>query len=269
MRKLWLTYAWTDNDEQDIDYCVQRLTDAGLNVNLDRFNLSAGYHLWAQIEQYITDPAYTDAWLIFATPNSLASKKCQEELQWALNRALEERGISFPLLALFPTQVGNDLIPAPIKSRLFVSLEDDDWVERILAAVEGRQPNISTERLEPYSLTIHQDEGQSKPYSVELRPRPGAAKWSPFLAAVPADEAKQIDPGILPGPKNRPFRGAMVSHPTRGYSHDGNWYVMTASDEASPEKSYYLICRDLPSKLVFGNEDGPQYSVELSSSSTA
>ena len=36
---VWLTYAWLDNAEQDVDYIAQELRRLGLNVQLDRWNL--------------------------------------------------------------------------------------------------------------------------------------------------------------------------------------------------------------------------------------
>jgi hypothetical protein len=49
MKKLWLTYAWKDNEDQDIDFIVQELDPLDLEVRFDRRNLIAGQRLWDQI----------------------------------------------------------------------------------------------------------------------------------------------------------------------------------------------------------------------------
>ena len=48
-KKLWLTYAWKDNEDKDIDFIVQKLDEAGLEVKFDRRNLVPGQRLWVQI----------------------------------------------------------------------------------------------------------------------------------------------------------------------------------------------------------------------------
>jgi len=88
-KKLWLTYAWKDNDDRDIDFIVQELDNAGIDVHFDRRNLVPGQRLWTQIAGAITDPALCNAWGIVLTGNSLASKACVEELASALDRALD------------------------------------------------------------------------------------------------------------------------------------------------------------------------------------
>jgi hypothetical protein len=42
MASIWLTYAWPDNQHRDVDFVAQELGSAGIEVKLDRWNLSAG-----------------------------------------------------------------------------------------------------------------------------------------------------------------------------------------------------------------------------------
>src|SRR4030042_5674317 len=125
-KSIWLTYAWDDNKDSDIDFTAQELIRTGLDVKLDRWNLTAGKRLWEQIESFIQDPTKSDGWLLYATQNSLGNQKCKEEYYYALGRAFETRGGDFPVIALFPATVDESLIPAGIKSRLFVSLHAPD-----------------------------------------------------------------------------------------------------------------------------------------------
>lgn len=263
MATIWLTYAWADNSDQDVDFVAQELVRAGLQVKMDRWNLSAGKRLWDQIEHFICDAGECDAWLLYATPNSLGSEPCREEFAYALDRALRERGSVFPVLALFPATIDPDLIPAGIRTRLYVSLTDPDWKERINAAAEGRAPNISVSALQPYLLRVHRNPpGAPHPYSIEVRPRGGT--WSPFLAGLPLSEHGRVDPSIMFGATGRvPFSGALFTTGSEP-SEDGNWWLMFAGNEATPTQSYYIHCNQLPSKLLFGvNGSQPQYIVSL------
>jgi hypothetical protein len=91
MAKLWLTYAWKDNQDQDVDHVIEELKKVGLEVVFDRVHLIPGQKIWPQIDQAISDPSIS-GWAIFATANSFSSEACLEEL------ALRTRGGDFPQL---------------------------------------------------------------------------------------------------------------------------------------------------------------------------
>jgi len=261
-KSIWLSYAWDDNIDSDVDLAAQELIRAGLEVKLDRWNFTAGKRLWEQIESFIQDPSKSDAWLLYATQASLGSQACKEEFAYALDRALHTRGGEFPVIALFPAPVNTDLVPASIKTRLFVSLTDPDWKERIVAAVQKRQPSIVQPQVEPYALTTHKLGKQYgvERYAIEVRPRAGT--WAPFLGAIPLNEKDHVSPVLMHGPARRIPRGGMLSYTGRMISDDGRWWEVFAGNEATPTQSYYILCRKLPSLLVFGVHEGsPQYRV--------
>jgi TIR domain len=256
MANVWLTYSWADNKDNEVDFIAQELTGAGLVVRLDRWDLEAGKRLWEQIGDFISDPNRTDAWIIYATGNSLASERCREELYYAVNRALATRGDPFPIAALFASATEIDLLPAALKIRLNVSLEDPEWIERIVAMAEGRQPFVVRPEIGPYSITFHRS---SSRHFVEIRPRAGVV--SRFFAAVPAGEKDAIDPSIVPGPSGLIPSASCVESPRTFYSEteDGTWWVMTARNQATPSKNYFLQCRELPSRIMFGELGGHCY----------
>lgn len=266
-KSVWVTYAWEDNVDGDVDFIAQELKNAGVEVKLDRWNLAAGKRLWEQIESFIQDPSKSDGWLLYATQASLGSEACKEEYAYALNRALENRGEDFPVIALFPAPVDTDLIPAGIKTRLFVSSTDPDWRERIMAAVERRQPSITRPQVEPYALTVHELPKQcgDKRYAIEVRPRAGT--WAPFFAAIPLSEREQVSPELYRGPAKRtPMQGpvsvSILFNSRTAISPDRRWWQVSAGNEATPTQSYYILCKELPSRLIFGVEGGPpQYEV--------
>jgi hypothetical protein len=262
MATVWITYAWADNQNGDVDFVAQELEQAGLQVRLDRWNISAGQRLWSQIENFIISPEQSDAWLLVATNNSLSSEPCKEEYAYALDRALSVRGQSYPVIALFLGSVDQNLIPAGIRTRLYVSITDPDWKERIVAAAEGRLHQIQRQQIQPFHIHIHQNQPGPKPIAIEVRPRAGV--WAPFIAAVPMSEKENIDPSIMIGPRDVPTNTGILMKHGEGTSPDGKMWVMTSGNQATPTESYYIWCKSVPSTLVFGvNGRAPQYTVNL------
>jgi hypothetical protein len=60
MTKLWLTYAWKDNEVEQVDFVAQELRKAGLDVRVDRVALVAGRRLWPQIAEHIEKQEKSD-----------------------------------------------------------------------------------------------------------------------------------------------------------------------------------------------------------------
>jgi hypothetical protein len=254
MAAVWLTYSWKDNEGGDIDYLAQQLRRAGLTIKLDRWNIAAGQRLWTQIDHFISSPSESDAWLLIATQNSLQSEPCKEEFAYALNRALNTRGRQYPVLALFLGPVESSLIPAAIASRLYVSVTDPDWKERIIAAVSGKPLGIPADVIQPFHLKVHR-QGAGDPYVIEVRPRAGV--WAPFVAAIPADEKDAVNMRIMTGPRDIIPRAGMTTLLGEGLSPDGRYWSIKIGDEATPTRSSYIWCNRLPSKFIFGSSSQP------------
>jgi hypothetical protein len=260
MKTLWITYSWEDNKNGDIEFIAQELEKVGINVKLDRWNIQAGKRLWEQIDKFITNSGECDAWAIIATQNSLGSEPCKEEVAYALDRALNTRGQSFPLIGIFTTSVDKEIIPSAIRTRLFVSLKDNDWIERIKSGLEDRAPNIPRPTIEPYTIELRKTaDGRN---AIEIRPRAGS--WAPFLCAIPLSEKDKLNPSILRGPKGSIPMGGMLTMTGEGESDDKKWWTMYAGDEATPTMSYFLFCNELPTQIVFGVNNGqPQYLTNM------
>ncbi|HWX32027.1 MAG TPA: toll/interleukin-1 receptor domain-containing protein [Steroidobacteraceae bacterium] len=258
MATIWITYAWDDNKAGDVDFFAAELQAAGLNVKHDRWNISAGRRLWEQIERFICSESESNAWLIVATDNSLSSEKCKEEFAYALDRALSKRGSTFPVIALFLGPTNPDLIPAGIKTRLYVSATDPDWKERIVAAAEGRPHLSSRPEIQPYYLHVHTNQAGERPIAIEVRPRAGV--WAPFIVGIPMVEKDAVAPFIMRAPRYRPSLAGVLTSVGEGTS--GDLWIMSAGGECTPTQSYYIWCKNLPSRLVFGVADRqPQYTV--------
>ena len=259
MATAWITYAWKDNEHGDIDFIAQELMREGLAIKLDRWNLQAGRRLWEQIEIFITDPKQCDAWIMFATQNSLASESCREELAYALDRALSSRGGTFPIIALVPSHAEGGLLPASLKTRLYVDLSDPDWKSRIISAANNSQHAVSAPELTPYVMQIHPPPPTFQ-LLVEVCPRAGV--WYPFATCVPVREKDEVGLALRGGPRGfiPPLEGLNIAGGT-GVSDDGQWYIETGYQAASPTHSYFLFYKKIPSTIAFGqmNTQGQMY----------
>ena len=254
-KKIWISYSWKDNQEQDVDFVAQELQQLGLEVLLDRVTIGAGKRLWEQIETFITSPTECDVWLWFATQNSLTSEPCKEELAYALDRALQNRGNSFPMIALTPRNSAFQQLPASVRTRLCVSLTDPNWKERIAAAAENRQVAIPRELIAPFSIRIFTRNGRK---AIEVRPRTGY--WNPFLFAVPVAEKDRFfgPPGnavVCIGPRGMPNEFMFIGNKNIT-SENGEWFGAAYTQEVSGGTCGFFICDELPSKIVFGTLDG-------------
>jgi hypothetical protein len=54
-RRIWITYAWVDNEEGDFRYLVQELKAVGVEAKYDRIEIIPGRDLWDQIGNQITE----------------------------------------------------------------------------------------------------------------------------------------------------------------------------------------------------------------------
>ncbi len=262
MPTIWITYAWDDNINGDVDFIAQELAGAGLRVKLDHWQIRSGKRLWERIDGFIQDETASHAWLLYATENSLGSESCREEFAYALDQVLSRRGEDFPVIALFAGPVEEISMPAGIRSCLNVSLSDPEWTERITAAVDRRSPSLLRPRLEPFTIEIYQPaSGADRRLVIEIRPRAGT--WSPFFAAVPLAEKDRLLPRILYGPRGRVQKSAAPQTASEAPSHDDAWWVLFAQAGATPVQSYYIHCNERPSRLAFGVHGGrPQFIVE-------
>jgi hypothetical protein len=256
MTALWLTYAWRDNQQLDVEFIAQELEKAGLQVKLDRWDLVSGKLLWEQIGDFISDRSETDAWMIYATVHSLSSNACKEELYIAIDRALDARGQHFPVFALSPSTTDVNLLPPALKIRLNVSLEDRNWIERVVAAAQGRQPSIARSEIGPYAISFHRT---SRRHFAEIRPRAGVTLR--LLVAVCAAEKDTLDASISFAPSGQ-IPSTSIVDTDRAYSQELEgviWWIMTARNQVTPVISLFLQCKELPSRILFGEFSGQLY----------
>ena len=260
MTILWISYAWTDNKNGDVDFIDQELTSAGLTVTRDVWELDAGKRLWEQIEKSICDPAQSNAWLLFMTQASLLSEPCREEYSYALGRALGSRGATFPVIGLSYGSVDSDLIPAGIKNRLYVSLDDPNWKERIVASVEGRKIDLPRATIDPYHYQFYQPPGSRK-YVLELRPRAGS--WCPAFAGIPAPERLRCNPSISIGPSGAVPSFSILSTGEQ-LNPSGEWWMVWTQNPVTPTTSLFVYMDEMPSCVAFGDtKQQPKFMLNI------
>jgi hypothetical protein len=252
MKKLWLTYAWKDNEDKDVDFIIQELDKTDIEVRFDRRQIIPGRRLWPQIGGFITDPKECDAWGILLTANSVKSEACVEELCYALHRALSTKGETFPVFALLHHIAPRDMPPV-LSIRLDISLEDSDWVERVVAAVKGVSPGFVPTGIPDFVLTEHRT---SEGYCLEIRPR--FERIAPFAVAVDYDEkASGNVTRCGMGPVNKIQTGYVAYNRIDSETTltDGTHaWVWGADNEANSTFSYYLFYKKRPKRIWFGHQ---------------
>ncbi len=253
MKKLWLTYAWKDNEDQNLDYIVQELDKLDLTVKYDRRNLIQGQRLWDQIGAQISDHNLCEAWGILLTGNSLKSGPCMEELAYALDRTIEAKGEHFPMFALMTNSITSKDLPPSLKVRLCIPLINNDWKKQVEAACHQRPTGFTPQNLSDFVMTEHiTDNG----FCLEIRPR--FDRIAPVAIVVDIDEklsGNVFDSSL--GPAGRVPTGC-VAHSridSETTLTDGNKaWVWGADNETNSTYSYFLFYKSRPKRIWFGHQ---------------
>jgi len=252
-KPLWISYAHADNASEDFAYLVQELGKAGVPALYDRITIVPGRRLWDQIAARITKGDLA-GWAYLVTPKSIESKACQEELAYALDRALREP--SFPLIGLVHGVPFSE-IPAALRVRLAVDLRAPDWTEQVKAGVENRPPIPRSMPVQDWRLAVHQSyRGRAGVTAFEIGPRFGEVRH--WRLAYPKAGPAPVSWG----------HGAAGGGGTSSVHLDvlqgevdfaGERFVFTGSGDAlSPATSAYLaFSGPMPRKLAFGVAKAP------------
>jgi hypothetical protein len=253
---LWITYAWGDNDDGDFDFLVQELRGAGIPAIYDKIALIPGRKLWAQIANRISsDPL--SGWAYLITPTSLNSLACQEELSYALQRALESRGEEFPLIGLLHKVSIRD-VPLSLRVRLCINLANPDWIEEVRAAVIGKPSRRVAPEQNPIIVKIHNGYlDRPGRLAIEVRPRFGELRY--WRLAFPKGGVQPIQCGT--GPAN----GGGIGTAEQGWI-EGEFadiagepmkFVGAGSPISASTSAYAVFDRRLPERFFFGRAKEP------------
>lgn len=251
MGTLWLTYAWVDNQDQDVNHVIAELEATGLNVRYDRAELLAGRRLWQQLDAALKDPAI-DAWAMLVTEDSLQSEPCQEEIAYALDRALRHGSMDFPLIGIFAGPIDPLLIPSAISTRLYVNLRSPTWAEDVADGVNGRKRQATISPPDPFAHKLHEVDGRKV---LEVWPRSG--RWHSFVCLVPTAELAKLM-SVAHGPSGT-LRTAAMIQVGDGQTDDGllsGKAVFHPIDQLDTARAEFT---EWPSQAVFGPEGGPMH----------
>lgn len=249
-KRLWLTYAWKDNEDQDVDYVIGALQAQGIEVHFDRAQLLAGKRLWDQIDKGISDPNSSDAWAIYTTKNSLESEPCLEEIAYALDRCLRTRGGAFPIVGIFPEPLDREIIPSAIATRLYVTLQDGDWARSVSDGLGQTRRSFQAPPVDPFFMKTYKVDEE---FVLEVRPRAGA--WYNAAILVPEEERKLFT-NYWPGPKGRPKKfGSKTGGGSTGTAGERKFVGENISDVVNTQVSAYAWFSAPPSLIMLGADD--------------
>jgi hypothetical protein len=254
MKKLWLTYAWKDNETEQVDFVIQSLQEQGLDVGFDRARLIPGQRLWPQLDAAISDPAKCDAWAIYVTKHSLTSEACLEELAFALDRALQSRGSTFPVIGIFSEPIDRALIPSALATRLYVSMQDPSWAQRVAAGARKELPQVVIKDVPPFHLQEHRRNGQ---LILEVRPRAG--RWAPFVFMVPIGE-RDFLVNVEHGPSGR-VPEVCIIFGSCDFEVDGAYAGKRIENPIDIFNSAYVTLSSSPSEIVVGQWGGETWRI--------
>jgi hypothetical protein len=254
--RLWITYAWADNDEGDFAHLVRSLEGGGVSTIYDKIALIPGQRLWEQIADRIGDGSLA-GWAYLVTPRSILSVACREELEYALDRALRARGDRFPLIGLLHG-VPIAEVPLPLRVRLCVDLSSPTWVEEVRAGLERRAPRRppSESETENLRVAVHNPyQGDATLYAVEFRPRFGELRY--WRIAYPAG-ITLISRGT--GPVGGGAVGSMLTDVIMGTVPlaDRQMEFFGAGTAITPGTAAYVVFRnENPDFLAFSVANAP------------
>ena len=251
--RVWITYAWKDEEDGDFSYLVQNLERAGIEAEYDKVSLVPGLRLWDQIGERILDPT-TDGWASLLTPNSLASQACQEELAIALDRCLRERS-EFPLIGLLHQISVSDAPPA-LRTRLCVDLAQPNWPEQVKAGLERRPPSPQGETRQGRVMALHHPyQGDENHVAVEYRPRFGSiVNW---IILVP-DGTPVVESGAGAAGGGSIPQTRITRTGTTTFKSGERWQKYGGLEALTPGVAGYVVLKveELPLRLFAGSEEG-------------
>lgn len=260
MKPLWITYAHSDNETGNFDYLVNELNKVGIDIIFDKISLVPGQRLWEQIGKKICNGDLS-GWAFLITANSLKSNACLEELEYALNRALNPNN-TFPIIGLIH-EVPSSEIPPAIKARLYVNLKNDTWKEEIKAGLEQRSLKLPKVNVLPYKTSITFNYlNQPGVTAFEISPRFGEVHY--WRWAYPKAGPQPINWGT--GPSGGKLVSSVSTDEISGetMSEEGLCIFIGSGNTLTPGTSAYLIFdKSFPQLMRFGQATGPTDIPEL------
>jgi len=256
---LYLTHAWTQEEEGDFGYLARQLRAVGLDATYDSIGLRPDSPLWSRTMPRLTSGGI-DGWAYLLTRRSLEDRRCRDELLTALDRAYVQKGARFPLFGLLHGVAAQGLPPG-LKLRPSIHLADPNWKEQVLAVMAHNPADAQV----PFVWRVHDSYGgDASKTAIEVCPTGEGIRFWRF--AVPASFSPlQWGHGPAGGGEISPFMFSIVRGTGRLQNSEITWFG--SEDMLSQSESAYVVFRGrLPDFVCFGRAvkpTGPPGKMEI------
>lgn len=233
MGTVWITFATVDNVDGDVDYLAQEIGRAGLRTRQHPLFPDEDDKIDRLMPAFLGREDQSDAWILYASETTLANGR-RDRIAAALKNAFEKRGV-FPAIGILRDNVSSNGVPLTATLRA----DDAEWRLHAGDALGSPLPPPSHEGLPPYLAKLHP---APPPYKHMFEFRPKMGRWDSFLFAILPEEKASVAPAI------RPFETE------EGFSDDAEWYFRIGRTPATPSTSYFVMLKEMPSRMAFGQE---------------
>jgi hypothetical protein len=237
MATVWITFATEDNVDGDVDYLAQEISKAGLRTRQHPLFPGEDDKIDRLMPAFLARPDQCDAWILYASHRTLEDGR-GERIGQALQKAHDKRG-PFPAVGIFrQSNVAADAGKLPLTYGL--PADDPEWRKHLGNALTVDMSARAETGLHSYLAKLLPSAPQPFRYMFEFRPKMG--RWNTFLFAILPEERAAVAPEI------RPFEF------DEGFSDDAEWYFQVGRTPATPSTSYFVVMKEMPSRMAFGQE---------------
>jgi hypothetical protein len=255
--RLWVSYPWLDRQERDFTCLMSELKAEDIEVTYDSVELLPDLHLRERIIQRLLSIGF-DGWLYILTHQCLTRRRCADELTDAIDQALLNMGLRFPIMGLL-YGIADYQLPPKLRVRPCISLSAPDWTHQISRILRNRPPH-ETRRVVPgetrFAWKIHRCYcGDPSRTAIEVSSKEGKIQYWRF--AIPKlAQAVQWGQGPRGGREISHIRFAEATGCCRYEKREVTWFgaANTASDT---ESAYVVFSGPLPDLICFGEAASP------------
>jgi hypothetical protein len=209
--RLWISYPWLDRQEKDFACLLSELNAEHIEVVYDSVELLPDVHLRERIIQRLLSIGF-DGLLYVLTYQCVTRRRCANELTEAIDQALLNMGLGYPIMGLL-YGVADYQLPPRLRMQPCISLSTPDWTHQISRVLRSRSLQ-ERRRVIPvegrFDWKIHRCycDDPSKT-AIEVSSKEGMIQYWRFAAAKcrmsdsqrlqgPADMRTRRSPGLAP-----------------------------------------------------------------------
>jgi hypothetical protein len=255
--RLWISYPWLDRQEKDFTCLLSELNAEHIEVVYDSVELLPDVHLRERIIQRLLSIGF-DGWLYILTYQCITRRRCANELTEAIDQALLNMGLGFPIMGLL-YGVADYQMPPRLRMQPCISLSTPDWTHQISKVLRSRSLQ-ERRRVLPgegrFDWKIHRCycDDPSKT-AIEVSSKEGMVQYWRF--AIPGSaQAIQWGQGPRGGREMSHIRFAEASGSGRYRNREVAWFG-AANTVSDTESAYAVFSGPLPEFICFGSVTSP------------